>query len=83
MIRGWDQHIPAMLAVAAERRGDTFEIGTLRAQLDVLKQTVARLEAELAGTVPTRSAEAPGTEPPTLARQGAPAADKVGRPELD
>jgi predicted metalloendopeptidase len=47
LIRGWDQHIPKMLAVAIDQRAAKFDASELEARLHELQIKVAELEKKL------------------------------------
>jgi hypothetical protein len=51
IVRGWDQHVPQLLAAVADVRADVFEATELQARLQRLEETVARLEAEASASI--------------------------------
>lgn len=46
LVRGWDQHVPGLLAAVADVRADVFEATELQARVQRLEEAVSRLEAE-------------------------------------
>lgn len=46
LIRGWDQHVPRLLATVADVRADVFEASELKARIQRLEDTVSKLEAQ-------------------------------------
>ena len=65
MVRGWDQHVPQLLAAIAEVRADVFAATEMQARLQRLEEIVARLEANVGDSV-----DSPPENGHARARQG-------------
>lgn len=57
-MRGWDQHLPQLIATVANVRADVFEAAQLQIRLQRLEEAVARLESEAGVSVKATAREA-------------------------
>jgi hypothetical protein len=58
LVRGWDQHLPQLIATVANVRADVFEAAQLQIRLQRLEEAVARLESEAGVSVKATAREA-------------------------